>query len=183
MLRVNLLSDLSKISISPGGNQVVVLHLNNAAGNDLVLSLTTSEDKIGELVGRIASRMTKVCLEMDYHCKPWYKIESPLISQITIEQLIYYFFQSNSRVPSVDVCNTIQFRSGKNNKSLSINATASSGSFTKTNDGGVSFGFQWTTLPYTAINNKYPNWDIYLISWLYITSWFYLYNLVCSCSM
>jgi len=70
MLRVNLLSDLSKISISPGGNQVVVLHLNNAAGNDLVLSLTTSEDKIGELVGRIASRMTKVCLEMDYHCKP-----------------------------------------------------------------------------------------------------------------
>ena len=74
MLRVNLLSDLSKISISPGGNQVVVLHLNNAAGNDLVLSLTTSEDKIGELVGRIASRMTKVCLEMDYHCKPYYRI-------------------------------------------------------------------------------------------------------------
>ena len=74
MLKVNLLSDLSKISISPGGNQVVVLHLTNAAGNDLVLSLTTSEDKIGELVGRIASRMSKVCLEMDYHCKPYYRI-------------------------------------------------------------------------------------------------------------
>ena len=86
MLKVNLLSDLSKISISPGGNQVVVLHLSNAAGNDLVLSLTTSEDKIGELVGRIASRMSKVCLEMNYHCKPYYRINRiPLMSQITIE--------------------------------------------------------------------------------------------------
>ena len=64
------------------------------------------------------------------------------MSQISIEQLIYCFFQTNSRVPSVDVSNTIQFRSGKNIKTLSINATASSGSFTKTNDGGVSFGFQ-----------------------------------------
>ena len=144
MLRVNLLSDLSKISISPGGNQVVVLHLTNAAGNDLVLSLTTSEDKIGELVGRIASRMSKVCLEMDYHCKPYYRIIYNPSDESNHHRIIdlLFFFQSNSRVPSVDVCNTIQFRSGKNNKSLSINATASSGSFMKTNDGGVSFGFQ-----------------------------------------
>ena len=59
MLKFNLLSDFSKLSISPDGNQIAILHLNQ--GNDLVLSLQSEGDKIGELVAILASRLEKVC--------------------------------------------------------------------------------------------------------------------------
>ena len=62
MLKVDLRHDFSgNISISPdGGNQLVVIHLNASAGNDLVLSLvsagSTGADMVGELIAAIASR-------------------------------------------------------------------------------------------------------------------------------
>ena len=58
MLKYNLLSDFSKLSISPDGNQIAILHLNQ--GNDLVFSLTSNDDKIGELVAILSSRLEKV---------------------------------------------------------------------------------------------------------------------------
>ena len=60
MLKANLVGDFNKISISPDANQVIVIHLDSTAGNDLVLSLSTSGDKIGELVAVLASRLAKV---------------------------------------------------------------------------------------------------------------------------
>jgi hypothetical protein len=61
MLKANMVGDFShKIGISPDGNQVVVIHLNASAGNDLVLSLATSGDRIGELVAVLAARLAKV---------------------------------------------------------------------------------------------------------------------------
>jgi len=57
MLKYNLLSDFSKLSISPDGNQIAILHLNQ--GNDLVFSLTSNDDKIGELVAILSSRLEK----------------------------------------------------------------------------------------------------------------------------
>ena len=58
MLKYNLLSDFSKLSISPDGNQIAILHLNQ--GNDLVFSFTSNDDKIGELVAILSSRLEKV---------------------------------------------------------------------------------------------------------------------------
>ena len=58
MLKYNLLSDFSKLSISPDGNQIAILHFNQ--GNDLVFSLTSKDDKIGELVAILSSRLEKV---------------------------------------------------------------------------------------------------------------------------
>ena len=60
MLKASLLNDFSKLSVSPDGNQVAIIHLNSSAGNDLVLSLTTEGDKIGELVAILSSRLSKV---------------------------------------------------------------------------------------------------------------------------
>ena len=61
MLKINLAVDFSnKISISPDQNQVVVMHLNSSAGNDLVLSLSTDGNKIGEIVAVLAARLDKV---------------------------------------------------------------------------------------------------------------------------
>ena len=59
MLKYSLATDFSKLSISPDGNQIAILHLNQ--GNDLVLSLASEGDKIGELVAILASRLEKVC--------------------------------------------------------------------------------------------------------------------------
>ena len=59
MLKYNLLSDFTKLSISPDSNQIAILHLNQ--GNDLVFSFTSNGDKIGELVAILASRLEKVC--------------------------------------------------------------------------------------------------------------------------
>ena len=64
ILKANLLNDFSKLSVSPDGNQVAIIHLNSSAGNDLVLSLTTDGDKIGELVATMASRLSKVRVEV-----------------------------------------------------------------------------------------------------------------------
>jgi len=108
MLKANLVGDFKKISISPDGNQVVIIHLDSTAGNsDLVLSLSTTGDKIGELVAILAHRLAKA--------------------------------KSGGPDLAVVVNNTVQFRSGKNSKSLTINATNNSGTFMKTNDGGVAF--------------------------------------------
>ena len=62
MMKANLVTDFNKLSVSPDSNQVAIIHLNASAGNDLVLSLTTEGDKIGELVAIIASRLSKVCV-------------------------------------------------------------------------------------------------------------------------
>ena len=64
MLKASLLNDFSKLSVSPDGNQVAIIHLQSSAGNDLVLSLDTEGDKIGELVAIMASRLSKVRIKV-----------------------------------------------------------------------------------------------------------------------
>ena len=65
MTKASLASDFTKLSISPDGNQVAILHLNPSAGNDLVFSLSTDGDRIGELVAILSTRLSKV----RYNCR------------------------------------------------------------------------------------------------------------------
>ncbi|XP_073971326.1 unconventional myosin ID [Rhodnius prolixus] len=48
------IQEITGISISPGRDQLIVIHTNK--GNDLVVTLRTSEDRVGELVGALCSR-------------------------------------------------------------------------------------------------------------------------------
>lgn len=42
------------LSLSPGRDQLVVIHSNK--GNDLVVTLKTTEERVGELVGVLCTR-------------------------------------------------------------------------------------------------------------------------------
>lgn len=44
---------ITGVSVSPGHDQLVVIHTNK--GNDFVLTLKSNEDRVGELVGSLAS--------------------------------------------------------------------------------------------------------------------------------
>lgn len=43
------ITDITGLSVSPGRDQLITIHTNQ--GNDIVVSLITKEDRIGELVG------------------------------------------------------------------------------------------------------------------------------------
>ncbi|CAB0000988.1 unnamed protein product [Nesidiocoris tenuis] len=48
------LEQITGLSVSPGRDQLVVIHTNK--GNDLVVTLRTEEDRVGELVGALCAR-------------------------------------------------------------------------------------------------------------------------------
>ncbi|KAI5745228.1 hypothetical protein M8J76_009372 [Diaphorina citri] len=54
MKRGMSLQEMTGLSVSPGSDQLVVIHNNK--GNDLVFTIISSEDRVGELVGALASR-------------------------------------------------------------------------------------------------------------------------------
>lgn len=43
------ISEITGLSVSPGKDQLITIHSNH--GNDLIVSLLSKEDRIGELVG------------------------------------------------------------------------------------------------------------------------------------
>lgn len=47
------IQEITGVSVSPGHDQLVVIHTNK--GNDFVLTLKSSDDRVGELVGALAS--------------------------------------------------------------------------------------------------------------------------------
>ena len=65
-----------------------------------------------------------------------YSISYQMLTQCYIKNFVFVF-QASKRELSVSVSNAIGFRTGKNNKSLNINATNSSGTFIKTNNGAT----------------------------------------------
>uniref|UniRef100_A0A8D8YBU6 Myosin-IA n=3 Tax=Cacopsylla melanoneura TaxID=428564 RepID=A0A8D8YBU6_9HEMI len=54
MRRGMSLQEMTGLSVSPGSDQLVVIHNNK--GNDLVFTIISAEDRVGELVGALASR-------------------------------------------------------------------------------------------------------------------------------
>lgn len=54
MRRGMSLQEMTGLSVSPGTDQLVVIHNNK--GNDLVFTIISGEDRVGELVGVLASR-------------------------------------------------------------------------------------------------------------------------------
>lgn len=49
MKKVMNIAEITGLSVSPGKDQLIVIHSNH--GNDFIASIITTEDKIGELIG------------------------------------------------------------------------------------------------------------------------------------
>ncbi|KAL1137847.1 hypothetical protein AAG570_009543 [Ranatra chinensis] len=58
MRRGMRIQEITGLSLSPGRDQLIVIHNNK--GNDLVVTLKTSEDRVGELVGALCSRYSQL---------------------------------------------------------------------------------------------------------------------------
>nr|XP_018899154.1 PREDICTED: myosin-IA [Bemisia tabaci] len=57
-MRKMMIQEITGLSVSPGEDQLLVIHSNK--GNDLVVTLQTSEDRVGELVGVLSTQFIKL---------------------------------------------------------------------------------------------------------------------------
>ena len=135
MLKYNLLSDFSKLSISPDGNQIAILHFNQ--GNDLVFSLTSKDDKIGELVAILSSRLEKVFNKFIVDSYSNFIYYNQYFFHINFLKIFSIFFQANKGKLNIVVSNNLSYNSGKNSKTLSVNSKNTSGTFIKSNTGAT----------------------------------------------
>ncbi|XP_014242236.1 myosin-IA [Cimex lectularius] len=67
------IQEITGLSLSPGRDQLVVIHTNK--GNDLVVTIKSEEDRVGELVGALCSRYNqlrgtdlRVNVAVKFHC-------------------------------------------------------------------------------------------------------------------
>lgn len=52
------IAEITGLSVSPGKDQLIVIHSNR--GNDLIISITAKEDRVGELVGILSTRYNQL---------------------------------------------------------------------------------------------------------------------------
>ncbi|XP_058800038.1 unconventional myosin ID [Phymastichus coffea] len=57
MKKVMNIADITGLSVSPGRDQLIIIHSNH--GNDFIASIVTTEDKVGELVGVLSNAYYK----------------------------------------------------------------------------------------------------------------------------
>ncbi|XP_015183873.1 PREDICTED: myosin-IA [Polistes dominula] len=52
------IAEITGLSVSPGKDQLIIIHSNR--GNDFIISITTKEDRVGELVGILSTRYNQL---------------------------------------------------------------------------------------------------------------------------
>lgn len=57
MKKVMNIAEITGLSVSPGRDQLIIIHSNH--GNDFIASIETTDDKIGEIVGILSNAYYK----------------------------------------------------------------------------------------------------------------------------